>query len=271
MRTRIGKGAALGLATVTVAVLLSGCGGDGESDEERVDAALEAVLKQYRPRFEQRRVALGAAASRLSEGRPGENSCDRALDPRPDFQSFDHQSLALDSYNSPGRGGNVDIVSASEARVPERIVDDPGVKLGRFAVAPGWLIRGLWVTGSQGPLGTNRFEVTSRYGYEPYKGAEEDPVRRLRKMLDVGLHKSYAALFRVTDYREPGRPGDEAAIVKAEVFLADLVTGDVLCRFTAAGKPLFVTGHWYSTTPYEDMQRSFQLDVSRKVAALASS
>jgi hypothetical protein len=84
----------------------------------------------------------------------------------------------------------------------------------------------MWITGPQGPLGTNHVKVTSRYGYEPYKGVEKDPARRLRKILDVGLHKRYAALFRVTTYREPGRPGDEAAVVKADVFLADLEKGE---------------------------------------------
>lgn len=271
MRTGIWKGAALGTAVVVVAMLLSGCGGDGDSEEERTDRALKAILKGYGPRFEQRRAALAAAASRLPKDSPDKNSCDRELDPQPEFQHFDHKSLVLDSYNSPDQGGNVDIASASEAHTPERIADDPGWKLGRFAVAPGWLIRGMWITGPQGPLGTNHFEVTSRYSYEPYKGVEKDPARRLRKILDVGLHKRYAALFRVTTYREPGRPGDEAAVVKADVFLADLEKGDIPCRLTATGDPLFVKDYWYSTTPYEDMQTSFQLDISSKLAAMTRS
>ncbi|MDT9700963.1 hypothetical protein [Streptomyces sp. P17] len=271
MRTGVRKGAAPGMVAVVVAMLLSGCGGVGESEEERTDRAMKAILKEYRPRFEQRRAALAAAAARLPKDSPDKNSCARKLDPQPEFRHFDHKSLVLDSYNSPDQGGNVDIASANEAHTPERIADDPGWTLGRFAVAPGWLIRGMWITGPQGPLGTNRFEVTGRYGYEPYKGVEKDPSRRLRKILDVGLHKRYAALFRVTAYREPGRPGDEAAVVKADVFLADLEKGDIPCRLTATGEPLFVKGHWYSTTPYEDMQTSFQLDISSKLAAMTRS
>ncbi|MFI6435241.1 hypothetical protein [Streptomyces sp. NPDC050759] len=267
----MGKGAALGMAVAVVAMLLSGCGGGGDSEEERTAKDLKAILKEYGARFEQRRAALAAAASRLPKNNPVKNSCDRELDPRPYFQPFDHKSRVLDSYNSPDQGGNVDIASASEADTPERIADRPGWKLGRFAVAPGWLIRGMWITGPQGPLGTNHFEVTSRYGYEPYKGVEEDPARRLRKILDVGLHKRYAALFRVTTYREPGRPGDEAAVVKADVFIADLEKGDIPCRLTATGEPLDVKGYWYSTTPYEDMQTSFQLDISSKLGAMTRS
>lgn len=267
MRTGIWKGTALGMAAAVVA-MLSGCGGGGDSEEERTDGALMAILKEYRPRFERQRAALAAAASRSPKDSPDKNSCDRELDPLPDFQYFDHKSLVLDSYNSSDQGGNVDIASASEADTPERIADDPGGKLGRFAVAPGWLIRGMWITGPQGPLGTNRFEVTSRYGYEPHKGVEKDPARRLRKILDVGLHKRYAALFRVRTYREPAGPVDEAAAVKADVFLADLEKGDIPCRLTASGNPLSVKGHWYSTTPYEDMQISFQLDISSKLQTM---
>lgn len=148
MRTGIWKGAALGMAAAVVAMPLSGCGGGGggDSEEERTNRALKAILKEYGPRFEQRRAALAAAASRLPKDSPGKNSCGRELDPQPDFQYFDHKSLVLDSYNSPDQGGNVDIASASEADTPERIADDPGWKLGRFAVAPGWLIRGMWIT-----------------------------------------------------------------------------------------------------------------------------
>jgi hypothetical protein len=272
MRTGMGKGAALGMAAVVVAMLLSSCGGGGESEEERTDKALKAVLKEYRPRFEQRRAALAAAASHVPKENPGKDSCDRALDPQPEFHYFDHKSLVLDSYNSPSQGGNVDIVLASEAEAPERIADDPGWKSGRFAVAPGWLIRGMWITGPQGPLGTNRFEVTSQYGYEPYKGAEKDPAKRLRKILDIGLNKRYAVLFRVTTYRDAElRSGYEAAVVKADVFLADLEKGDIPCRLTASGHPLFVEGYWYSATTYEDMQSSFQRDISRKLRALTRS
>ncbi|MEU9443539.1 hypothetical protein AB0D42_22055 [Streptomyces sp. NPDC048304] len=207
MRTGMWKGAALGMAAVVVAMLLSGCGGGGTGQEGRTDRALKAILKEYGPRFEQRRTALAAAASRLSKFSPEKGSCDGKLDPRPDFQPFDHKGLVLDSYNR------------------------------------GWLIRGMWITGPQGPMGTNHFKVTSRYGYEPYNGVERDPARRLRKILDVGLHKRDAAVFRVTTYREPGRPGDEAAVVKADVFLADLEKGDIPCRLTASGHPLFVKGH----------------------------
>jgi hypothetical protein len=271
MRTRTGKGAALGMSAVGVAMLLSGCGGGGESEEERTDKALKAILKEYRPRFEQRRAALAAAASHVPKENPGKDSCDRVLDPQPEFHYFDHKSLVLDSYNSPGQGGNVDIALASEAGAPERIADNPGWRLGRFAVAPGWLIRGMWITGPQGPLGTNHFEVTSQYGYEPYKGVEKDPAKRLRKILDVGLNKSYALLFRVTTYRDPEVSEYEAAVVKADVFLADLEKGDVPCRLTASGHPLFVEGRWYSTTPYEDMQSSFQQDISGKLRALTRS
>jgi hypothetical protein len=67
MRTGIGKGAALGMAAVVVAMLLSGCGGGGTGEEGRTGRALKAILKEYGPRFEQRRTALAAAASRLSE------------------------------------------------------------------------------------------------------------------------------------------------------------------------------------------------------------
>ncbi|MFI8215827.1 hypothetical protein [Streptomyces sp. NPDC085932] len=261
------------MAAVLIATLLSGCAGDGggDSKEERTDRALKGILKEYEVRFEQRREALVTAASHLPQDSPGKDSCDRELNPRPKFQHFNPKSLVLDSYNNPDQGGNVDIVAASEADTPERITDDPGLKLGRFAVAPGWLIRSLWITGPHGPLGTNHFEVTDRYGYEPYKGAEKDPAMRLRKILDVGMHKRYAALFRVTTYREPSGPGDESALVKADVFLADLEKGDVPCRLTASGEPLFVKGYWSSTTPYEDMQTSFQLDISSKLRDMTRS
>ncbi|MEU2923498.1 hypothetical protein ABZ636_00290 [Streptomyces sp. NPDC007251] len=117
------------MAVVVVAMLLSGCGGGGAGGEERTDRALKAILKEYGPRFEQRRTALAAAASRLSKDRPGKGSRDRKADPRPDFQPFDHKGLVLDNYNSPDQGGNVDIASVGEADTPERIADDPGWKL----------------------------------------------------------------------------------------------------------------------------------------------
>jgi hypothetical protein len=260
------------MAAVVVAMLLSGCGGGGESEEERTDRALKEVLKEYRPRYEQRRAALAAAASRVPKESLSKESCDRTLDPRPEFIGFDHKSLIVHSYNSPSQGGNVDIASASEADVPERIADNPGSKLGRFAVAPGWLIRGMWITGPQGPLGTNHFEVTSQFGYEPYQGVEQDPAKRLRKILDIGLHKRYALLYRVTTYEGPTtQDRDIEDVVRADVFLADLEKGDMPCRLTAAGHDYDVKGiplSWHSATPYEDMQTSFQLDIDAKLRTL---
>ncbi|RKF27514.1 hypothetical protein [Micromonospora globbae] len=261
-----------GMVAAVVAMLLSGCDGSDEREEDRSDRALKEVLEEYRPRYEQRRVALADAASRVPRESPGKDSCDRTLDPEPDFVHFDHTSLVLDSYNSPGQGGNVDIAPLSEAGVPEQIADNPSQKLGRFAVAPGWLIRGMWVTGPQGPLGTNRFEVTSQYGYEPYKGVEKDPATRLRKILDVGLHKRYALLYRVTTYDDPyARDGDVKDVVRADVFLADLEKGDVPCRLTATGHDYDMEGvelSWHSGTPYEDMQVTFQLDIDAKLRIL---
>ncbi|MFD3519971.1 hypothetical protein [Streptomyces sp. NPDC058653] len=72
----------------------------------------------------------------------------------------------------------------------------------------------------------------------------------------------------MTTYGEPERPADEAAVVKADVFLADLEKGDIPCRLTASGEPLFVNGHWYSTAPYKDMQTSFQSDIRTKLTAM---
>ncbi|MGW3625543.1 hypothetical protein [Streptomyces sp. NPDC000880] len=268
MRTGMQKGAALGMAAVVVAMLLSGCGGNEESEEERTDKVLKGILKEYRPRYEERRTALAVAASHLPKGSPGKGACDREVDPRPTFLQYDHTDQILS--NSPAsQGGNVDIALASEADAPERIVDDPSWSLGRFALAPGWLIRGLWVTGPQGPLGTNHFEVDSQYAYQPYKGVEEDPAKRLRKVLDIGLHMRYALLYRVTAYNDPeARPGYDEEMARADVFLADLETGDIPCRLIATGRPLYVEGHWYSTTPYDDMQRSFGHDIRDKLSAL---
>ncbi|WP_309244340.1 helix-turn-helix domain-containing protein [Micromonospora parastrephiae] len=275
MRCDTWKGAALGTLAVLAAMLVTGCDAGGQSEPERNDRSVETdrsmkeVLKEYQPRFEQRRAALAAAAAKVPEKGAGKASCARRLDPRPEFIWFDHTSQASDSYNSPDKGGNVDIAATTEAGTPERIVDDPGSTLNRFAVPPGWLVRGLWITGPQGPLGTNEFKVTSQYGDEPYLGVEKDPVQRLRKILDLGLHKRYMLLYRVTTFAFPDAEGQDN--VRADVFLADLEKGDLPCRLVADGHDYDVRGGLVETvslTPYEDMQTSFQIHISDKLRSL---
>ncbi|MET8358771.1 hypothetical protein [Micromonospora sp. NPDC005171] len=269
MRCGKWKGAALGTVAVLAAMLFTGCEADGQIEPKPVDGSMREVLKEYQPRFEQRRAALTAAAAKVSEKGVGKASCARTLDPRPEFIWFEHTSKVLDSYNSPDKGGNVDIVATTEAGAPEQIVDNPGSTLNRFAVPPGWLVRGLWITGPQGPLGTNEFKVTSRYGDEPYLGVEKDPVQRLRKILDVGLHKRYVLLYRVTTFTFPDAEGQD--IVRADVFLADLEKGDLPCQLVVDGSRYGTSGGpvgWVSLTPYEDMQTSFQIHISDKLRSL---
>jgi len=266
VRARKRRGAALGMAAVAVAALLSGCGGEEETEEERIQRVLKAIIKEYRPRFEQRRAALTAAASQLPKGSPRKVTCHRELDPRPEFFA------QLHPHPLPPKQGNVDIALANEASAPERIVEDPGRALRRFAVAPSWLIRGLWITGPQGPLGTDHFEVGSNYAYEPYEGVEKDPAKRLRQVLGIGLQMRYVLLFRVTTYHDGDNGEIEKAVVKADVFLADLEKRDIPCRLTASGRPLYVAPApigWSSGTPYEDMQSSFQLNIKDKLRTLA--
>ncbi|MGQ5261769.1 hypothetical protein ACTWLT_13510 [Micromonospora sp. ZYX-F-536] len=269
MRCGKWKGTVLGTVAVLAAMLFTGCDAGGQSEPEPIDASMKEVLKEYQPRFEQRRVALAAAVAKVPEKGVGKASCARTLDPRPEFIWFDHTSKVLDSYNSPDKGGNVDIVATTEAGAPEQIVDNPGSTLNRFAVPPGWLVRGLWITGPQGPLGTNEFKVTSQYGYEPYLGVEKDPVQRLRKILDLGLHKRYVVLYRVTTFTFPDAEGRDT--VRADVFLADLEKGDLPCQLVADGSRYGTSGGpvgWVSLTPYEDMQTSFQIHISDKLRSL---
>jgi len=257
---------------VVVAALVAGCSGPGETDEQRAEREMRDVLAEYQPRFAQRRVALAAAAEQVRADSADPASCERALDPAPVFLGHDDRDLVMNSYNSPEQGGNVDAVPLHQAAVPEQIADRPTGGTEPFAVAPGRLVRGMWITGPQGPLGTNRFPVTARYGDEPYRGAEHDPVRRLRKILDVGLHKRYVALYRVTGERHP-EPGatDPRDTVTADVFLADLERGDVPCRFVATGHDYDLAGvdiSVHSATPYEDLRTTFQLDIAERLRTL---
>ncbi|MEU4476059.1 hypothetical protein [Micromonospora sp. NPDC023888] len=275
MRCDNWKGTALGAVAVLAAMLFTGCDAGGQSEPEGIDRSVETersmkeVLKEYQPRFEQRRAALVAAVTKVPEKGAGKASCARTLDPRPEFIWFDPKTRILDSYNSPDKGGNVDIAATTEAATPERIVDNPGSTLSRFAVPPGWLVRGLWITGPQGPLGANEFKVTSQYGYEPYLGVENDPVQRLRKILDLGLHKRYILLYRVTTFAFPDAEGQEK--VRADVFLADLEKGDLPCQLVADGHSYDTRGGpvgSVSLTPYEDMQTSLQIHISDKLRSL---
>jgi len=265
------RGAALGVAAVLVATLLSGCDGSEESaddKEARTERALRQILEEYRPRYEERRAALAAAASHLPEGTPGEGRCDRPVNPRPLFLPYKSTDVVT-SGKPGGRYGNVDAAPSGEAGTPERIADRPGPGLGRFALAPGRLIRGLWITGAQGPLGTDRFKAGADYARQPYKDAEKDPARRLRAVLDIGLHMRYVLLYRVTAYQDPAAPsGYEKAMARADVFLADLEKGDIPCRLVATGRPSYVKGHWYSTAWYADMQSSFANDIQDQLKEL---
>jgi hypothetical protein len=261
----------LGVAATAVALLLSGCNSnDGESAERRTEQAMRQVLKEYQPRFEQRRAALDAVAASVSGASSAKPSCDRKPDPEPKFTSTSSRSLAGDSYNSPDKGGNVDALQVSEAASPEAMENRPARS--QFILEPGWLVRGLWITGPQGPLGTDHFKVDSQYGYEPYDGAEKDPVVRLSKILDVGLHKRYVVLYRVTSFGDPDPDdNDPQDIVTADAFLADLEKRDLLCRFVATGHSYDMAGseiRVHSTTPYEDMQTTFQLDIDDKLRDL---
>ncbi|MFI6234513.1 hypothetical protein ACIBD9_13230 [Micromonospora sp. NPDC050784] len=255
---------------VLAAMLFTGCDAGGrQSEPQRPDGPMREVLKEYQPRFDQRRAALAAAAAKVPAKGVSKASCARRLDPRPEFVWFDPTSRASNSYNSPDKGGNVDIAATTEAGTPERIVDDPGSTLNTFAVPPGWLVRGLWITGPQGPLGTNEFKVTSQYGDEPYRGVEKDPVQRLRKLLDLGLHKRYMLLYRVTTFAFPDAEGQDN--VRADVFLADLEKGDLPCQLVADGHSYDVRGglvESVSLTPYKDMQTTFQIDISDKLRSL---
>jgi len=264
----------LGVAVTAVALLLSGCNSnDGESAERRTEQAMRQVLKEYQPRFEQRRAALDAVAASVSGASSAKPSCDRKPDPEPQFTSTDtrsSRSLAMYSYNSPDKGGNVDALQVSEAASPEAMENRPAPS--QFVLEPGWLVRGLWITGPQGPLGTDHFKVDSQYGYEPYDGAEKDPVVRLGKILDVGLHKRYVVLYRVTSDGDPDPDdNDPQDIVTADAFLADLEKRDLPCRFVATGHSYDMAGteiRVHSTTPYEDMQTTFQLDINDKLRDL---
>jgi len=275
MRGRTWRRFAIGAVAALAATPVAGCGTGGDSGPGPVDRSLKAVLAEYRPRFEQRRAALAAVAAQVTAlGASGAAaaSCARPVDPAPRFSSFEHTKLVLDSYNSPEMGGNVDIVGTDEAGAPEEIAEHPDARLHRFAVPPGWLIRGMWITGPQGPLGTNRFAVTREFGHEPYTGVEEDPVLRLRKILDVGLHKRYVLLYRVTTYDFPSTVTDTVTdTVQGDVVLADLETGDLPCRLVADGFSYGVvtipqTSDGY--TPYGQMQISFQLDIDSTLRKL---
>ncbi|WP_275293424.1 hypothetical protein [Amycolatopsis sp. La24] len=158
---------------VAATLLLSGCGNgdDGATQKRQTEQAMKQVLKEYQPRFEQRRAALAAVAKTVPATSPAKPSCDRKLSPKPEFISLDGN--VMDSYNSPGKGGNVALLQASEATTLESMEDRAGQKQHQFSLPAGWLVQGMWITGPQGPLGTGHFKVDATYGYEPYGASKK--------------------------------------------------------------------------------------------------
>lgn len=109
----------------------------------------------------------------------------------------------MDSYNSPGKGGHVALLQVREATAPESMEDRAGQSRASSACQRAGWCRACGSPGRRGHPGTGRFKVDATYGYEPYRGVEVDPVVRLRRILDVGLHKRLALPHQVTAYGDP--------------------------------------------------------------------
>jgi hypothetical protein len=257
MRTRT---TALG-AVLALAFLVSGCGSDDDDEEYPV-----TVLSEYRPRYDGIRTALAESASRLPQERPARNACSRAVTPL--------LSVADDEFTYEEITDNAELFMEGDLTSPDVPENrDAPASLDRFTVRSGYLARGLRITGPKGPLGSNDFKVGPDYGSETYRVGEEDPGRRLAKILDTGLRMRYVVALRVVKYTPPDVKSVPEEVgwgqyavgeVTVDAFVIDLKQRDVPCRFRASGQTahsVFWTEGTAEEAIYKDIRRSLSIEI----------
>ncbi|MER8161011.1 hypothetical protein [Streptomyces sp. NPDC094472] len=249
-------------------LLVPGCGNDDDDEEYPV-----TVLSEYRPRYDKIRTVLAESASHLPQERPARNACSRAMTPKLSVADYEHEHEEV--TDNAELFMQDDLTSAD---VPEN--RDTPASLDRFTVLPGYLARGLRITGPKGPLGSNDFKVGPDYG-ETYD-VEKDPGRRLAKILDAGLGMRYVVALRVLKYTPPDVKSVPEEVgwgqyavgeVTVDAFVIDLKQGDIPCHLRARGQ----SGHsvwWTEGTAeqaiYKDIRESLSIEVYdtlRKIGA----
>jgi hypothetical protein len=252
------------VAVFAVTPVVTGCGDDGP-DEPRYP---ENILTEYRPRYDVLRAAVAAGTPSLpADPAPATAACTRPVEPAFDYIRYD----AVENFE-PGNTETVLAEWASDLAYP---LDRT---LTKYSVVPGFLARGLQITGDRGPLGSNEYAVGPGYARETDKTGAMDKTVLLRKVLDAGLRIRYLVVLRVTAFTQPvpiTEPNEARFVgdVSVDASVLDLVTGDVPCRFRAAATASNAV-QWaerFSTAEdrlFQDMQTSLDLTIDRQLTAL---
>ncbi|MGN9763009.1 hypothetical protein [Streptomyces sp. SD31] len=246
-------------AVLALVLLLPGCGSDDDDEEYPV-----TVLSEYRSRYDRIRTALAESASHLPQESPARNACSRAMTPKLSVADYEYESEEITD--------NAELFMEEDLTSPDVPANrDTPASLDRFTVLPGYLARGMRITGPKGPLGSNEFKVGPDYG-ESYE-VEDDPGRRLGKILDAGLRMRYVVALRVLKYTPPAVksfPEDlgwgQYAVGEATVdaFVIDLKRGDVPCHFRTSGETahsVFWTEGTAEQAIYKDIRRSLSMEI----------